>query len=884
MKLKKLLICTTLIILFGINAFSQSDSEREKIKKSYAENQLQIKSLKKIQEDKHKASEKKVEEYLKKNPTKKRSFEKNGSSYYLKYIDKEGNPIYINTKNRESGALIKADQMYAGGSVGISVTGVGMIAGVWDGGQVRATHELLTGKVTMQPNQNLPGTTSSYKGSNHQTHVTGTMVGRELASQPSARGIAHGATAQNYDWTDDLTEMIAFANSGLLISNHSYGLANDNTIPEWTFGAYNEEARSWDALIKTHPNYLLFVAAGNEQQSNGNTAKAGYDLMTGGCSSKNVMTIGAVNGDKTMSDYSNWGPTDDGRVKPEIVTRGTGINSSVYAIPNTSTPSDVSYSGNGSNSSGTSYASPAAAASGLLLQQYYNQLHGAYMKASTLKAIMLGTAEDLGQAGPDNKFGWGLLDLEKAANAIKNRSSSVSPAAATFTDASSKGAYIEEITINPNANSTDEIIRNIYGAGGTDTLIISIAWTDDEGPEQVVGDGVDPTLSRLIYNFDMLVTSTSANIRPFKPSNMASRTANATLETSWFDGNGNNYKQIKITNPVANEVYSIHIRKKTGSPALARIISLVVTGTKVGGLTALANQSFCTSATVANLTANGSGIKWYTTASGGVALASTTGLTTATDYYASETVNSVESLNRVKVTVTLNATALTPTFTQVSGICSGATLSALPTVSSNSVTGTWLPALSNTSTTSYTFTPSLGQCANTASMIITVTSLTTLEALPPVVTICSGITVPFSLTASGVNLTYKWSTGETGTTISVSTSGTYFVTVTGTCGTKVSNAVELSVNNCTPTPNPSSLSYFNGSKLVIYPNPNNGTFLIDFQNAENLEILVYSITSLEGRELAKGTLVKGENTIETTLSKGIYFLKAGNSMSKLVIN
>ncbi len=72
------------------------------------------------------------------------------------------------------------------------------------------------------------------------------------------------------------------------------------------------------------------------------------------------------------------------------------------------------------------------------------------------------------------------------------------------------------------------------------------------------------------------------------------------------------------------------------------------------------------------------------------------------------------------VTMVVNP-IVTPTFTQVSAICSGASLSALPTTSNNSITGTWSPSLNNTATTTYTFTPTAGQCALTTTMTITVT-------------------------------------------------------------------------------------------------------------------------------------------------------------------
>jgi serine protease AprX len=645
------------VILFGFTSNLNAQTQEQRAKLTPSINKTELKKLENSFSNEHFAAEKKVQAYLKTHPLLKRSFVKNGSFYYLQRIDADGNPVYINTKsNVESGTLIKANQLYSGGSLGVNITGQNMVAGIWDGGQVRATHELLAGKVAMQAGQTLDGSAANHKGNNHQTHVSGTIVGKELASQPSARGIAYGATAQNYDWDNDKVEMASFASSGFLISNHSYGYANDNTTPVWTFGAYDSEARAWDVIAKNAPNYLPFVAAGNEQQpsDNGNNSKNGYDLITGASAAKNVMTVGALNADKAMSSYSNWGPTDDGRVKPEIVARGTDIYSAQFATA-TGIPSDNAYV----ESNGTSYATPAAAAAGLLLQQYYNSLYGIYMKAATLKALMLGTAEDLGQPGPDPKFGWGLLDVEKAAKAIKTKSASVSPNNQQWSDGSSRGSYIEEITYNlPPYIDTDpnrqELFRNVTARGNGEPLIVSIAWTDTEGTEQTSTNGTDPTTSRLVHNFDILVRVRNpiVDTRPWKPVTMANRTADATTQTNWFDGNANNYKQVKILNPIAGAEYSIYFRKSATSPNTLVPLSLVVTGTALAGPTAT-TQTRCQGQTVADLVVtSGSSIKWYSVATGGTALATTTALATGT-YYATQTVDGVESL-RTSVVVTVN--------------------------------------------------------------------------------------------------------------------------------------------------------------------------------------------------------------------------------------
>ncbi len=73
----------------------------------------------------------------------------------------------------------------------------------------------------------------------------------------------------------------------------------------------------------------------------------------------------------------------------------------------------------------------------------------------------------------------------------------------------------------------------------------------------------------------------------------------------------------------------------------------------------------------------------------------------------------------------------TPTFTPIASICSGSPLSALPTTSTNGITGTWSPALNNTATTLYTFTPTAGQCAGSTTLTISIFANPSLIFLSP---------------------------------------------------------------------------------------------------------------------------------------------------------
>jgi Secretion system C-terminal sorting domain len=137
----------------------------------------------------------------------------------------------------------------------------------------------------------------------------------------------------------------------------------------------------------------------------------------------------------------------------------------------------------------------------------------------------------------------------------------------------------------------------------------------------------------------------------------------------------------------------------------------------------------------------------------------------------------------VVVTVTPN---ITPTFTQVPAICSGASLTALPIASINGITGTWSPALNNTATTTYMFTPTTGQCATNVTMIITVNPPVT-PTFATVNAICSEATLAALPTASNNAITGTWSP-----TLNNTATTTYtFTPTTGQCATNATMTINV---------------------------------------------------------------------------------------------
>jgi gliding motility-associated-like protein len=149
--------------------------------------------------------------------------------------------------------------------------------------------------------------------------------------------------------------------------------------------------------------------------------------------------------------------------------------------------------------------------------------------------------------------------------------------------------------------------------------------------------------------------------------------------------------------------------------------------------------------------------------------------------------------NSTTMTVVVNASA-SPTFSQISPICEGQTFT-LPTTSNNGVTGTWSPAFNALATTTYTFIPTSGQCAESTDLTVQVNSAPLINVLPPNPTIALGGSI--QLSANGAN-TYVWTNGTTLSCVACPNpianpiaSTTY--TVTGTNANGCSDTAEVTV-------------------------------------------------------------------------------------------
>lgn len=153
----------------------------------------------------------------------------------------------------------------------------------------------------------------------------------------------------------------------------------------------------------------------------------------------------------------------------------------------------------------------------------------------------------------------------------------------------------------------------------------------------------------------------------------------------------------------------------------------------------------------------------------------------------------ITCLYQKAVTVTVS-TATTPTFDAISPICSGGNLNPLPTTSNNGIVGTWAPALNNTATTTYTFTPTAGQCVSQATLTITVNQ-PTVPSFTAVAAICSGNILNPLPTTSNNGITGTWSPALNNTATTTYT----FTPTTGQCASTTTLIITVNLNTVTPT-------------------------------------------------------------------------------------
>ncbi len=404
------------------------------------------------------------------------------------------------------------------------LSGGGVTVLVFDAGTARATHVDFQGRLWVGDSSGLDF---------HATHVAGTIGGGGVAN-PVYRGMAPGVALLSYGFQvvgggglytnpGDLESDYRLAiGDGAVIANNSIGANVElNGLDCAWQGDYSVTDALVDAIVRGSLGvpFRVVWAGGNERSGNRCDVEGfgDYYSISPPSGAKNQITVGAVHSNSgAMTSFSSWGPTDDGRLKPDLCAPGcqTGGDGGITSCNSTS---DTAYR----SLCGTSQAAPVVCGlSALLIEDYQAQYPGVpLLRNSTIKALLLHTAEDLGNAGPDYMYGYGLARIQPAVDLLR---------AGGFCEAAvdQGGVYSRVVSVAP----------------GTSVLRVTLAWDDVTGTPNVV--------PALVNDLDLRVFGPDGGryypwtLDPMAPAASAVRTAEDHL---------NNVEQVQVENPAAGE-------------------------------------------------------------------------------------------------------------------------------------------------------------------------------------------------------------------------------------------------------------------------------------------------------------------------------------------
>lgn len=443
------------------------------------------------------------------------------------------------------------------------------------------------------------------------------------------RGTAYQSNVRGHDLSGFVGKSTTSVTDGHRFSNHSYGLSGGwepiNLGGTWywfwprytfaeepRFGMYsstsadNISSRDLDAFVASSLVQLPVYASGNPNNYGPGAAPSpfhviqigsnyysstatrdwvngddGYDTVLSPATAKNVLTVGSITdvnaGSVSLSYFSGTGPTDDGRIKPDVVAVGQrnsalGLGDSLFLAHGDS--NNAYYNGITPDSAGTiyqagtSFAAPQVTGALALAQQRRSQLFptaGAAL-ASTWRALAIHTAQDIGAAGPDFLFGWGIGDTVGMVERLEQDSSL------------GRGSVIKEFNIAQGVSKTFLVNLPANTAGR-----FTLAWTDPAGTPAASDTVVDATTKMLVNDIDIQVQDTATNtvhypwtLNPDLAGESAAVRGQAAVRTT--RDNTNNVERIDVDASASARVLKVTVSPFgtiTGGP---QKVSLVLSG------------------------------------------------------------------------------------------------------------------------------------------------------------------------------------------------------------------------------------------------------------------------------------------------------------------
>lgn len=365
----------------------------------------------------------------------------------------------------------------------------------------------------------------------HGTHVAGSVLGNGVlsGSNPGAHsyvgtyaGIAPEASlsfhaiASDSGSLDGLYSLTAILDAAYLdgarIASNSWG-AN-------TAGFYDYWSKLVDDYAFSHPDYLLIFAAGNAGRDLDKDGYIDAGSIGSPATAKNVLAVGAsennesgrsaalklgltysaygyganpIGGDGTatnpsgMAAFSSRGPTQDGRIKPEVVAPGTAVISTKSSRPGVYY--DKVIDANYAIDSGTSMATPLTAGAAAVVRQYLRSIVGiAGPPATLIKAVLMAGARDIAPGQYGNAAKW---EVPTAPNSIEG--------VGRVDVAASTGPAIKVVASSASLAKGAATEYSVAVPGGRPDLRIVLTWSDPTASST--------SFIKLVNDIDLEVTS-----------------------------------------------------------------------------------------------------------------------------------------------------------------------------------------------------------------------------------------------------------------------------------------------------------------------------------------------------------------------------------------
>ena len=349
---------------------------------------------------------------------------------------------------------------------------------------------------------------STSNGDDHGDHVAGTIMGSGNLD-PIAMGMSNAAFLYVYGSNNNnyYDVPLIYQNNDVVITSKSYSNGCN--------AGYTSLSRDLDEQINLYPSLIHVFSAGNNGSSSctnpyiAGTNGANWGNVTGGHKQgKNVIAVANLTSSGDLASSSSRGPAADGRIKPDIGAKGSSVNSTLpendYGLK-----------------TGTSMSCPGI--SGVLGQVYqaYKELNaGQNPNSSIIKNIILNSADDIGNPGPDFKHGWGEVNALRAVNIIEDNQ------------------YMLD-----NISQGDNNIHSISIPSGTRQLKLMVYWHDKEASANAS--------SALVNNLDIELFDNFGNSVEL-PWVLDPSPNTTSLNTNAIKGidNINNMEQITMNDPL----------------------------------------------------------------------------------------------------------------------------------------------------------------------------------------------------------------------------------------------------------------------------------------------------------------------------------------------